>query len=323
MKTKLFRSLNSITSEAQGAVVTMGNFDGVHIGHQQLIARTVATAKALNRPSLVITFEPHPFEFFAKDTLQIPRLTRFREKFSALAKLGVDYVLLLPFNQDVARITAHNFVTEILYYALRTHHIIVGDDFHFGFKREGNIDLLQTLGKQYGFNVEALSTVSVTGERVSSTRVRQFLMQGNLAEARQLLGRSYTMEGRVAHGDKLGRKWGFPTANIFLHRKLTPVSGVFTVLLHGVANYPLPGVANVGIRPTINGTRTLLEVHLLDFDQMIYGHYVSVEFCKKLREEIRFDTVELLKQQIAQDVCDARNYFANTDERNYQRRVTK
>lgn len=310
MKTKLIRSLNNFTKQQQGCVLSIGNFDGVHIGHQQLIARVVAKAQALNRPSLVLTFEPHPFEFFAKDReVQIPRLTRFREKFLALAKCGIDNVLLLPFNQDVANINASNFITEILYYVLQVKHVIIGDDFRFGFKRQGTVDLLKKMGEQYDYTVEEHSTVVVDGERVSSTRVRDALARGDLKAASKLLGSPYFMQGRVGHGDKLGRQWGFPTANIFLHRKLTPITGIFTVLLHGISVSPLPGVANVGIRPTVNGTRTLLEVHLLDFNQMIYGRYVQIEFCEKLREEIHYPNVELLKKQIARDVIAARNYF--------------
>lgn len=308
MKTTLIRHLKDIKSEQQRCVVTIGNFDGVHIGHQKLLQAVINKAKVMQTKSLVITFEPHPFEFFAHQ-VQIPRLTRFREKFSALRNQGVDYVLLLHFNQALASKTASDFVDDFLSKQCRVQHIIVGDDFHFGYKRQGDIKLLEQKGADLGFTVSAMPSVIIEGIRVSSTEVRAALQTGNLNLAAKFLGRSYTMQGRVSHGDKLGQQWGFPTANIFLHRQLTPLKGVFTVLMHGLENEPMPGVANIGIRPTVNGTRTLLEVHLLDFNQTIYGKYVEVEFCKKLREEIHYPNVELLKQQIARDVLDARNYF--------------
>lgn len=311
MSTRLVRSLYNVTPAKQGGVMTIGNFDGVHIGHQQLLANVIAKARELRAPSLVMTFEPHPFEFFAGDNLTIPRITRMREKFCALADCGVDNVIIIPFNQKLANISASDFSTQIIGATLQPRHLVIGDDFRFGHQRQGDFALLQETGARSGFSVEATPTVLVDGERVSSTRVRQALASGDHALVKRLLGHPYTMLGRIRRGDQRGRQFGFPTANIYLHRRLTPVRGVYTVYVHGVGDHPWPGVANIGTRPTIDGTRTLLEVHLLDFDQEIYGRYVKVEFCEKLREEVRYPSVELLKEQIARDVLAARTYFLN------------
>lgn len=309
MPTRLIRSTYNIRPDSQGAVITIGNFDGVHVGHQQLVANVIRKAKELGVPSLVMTFEPHPFEFFSGDALSIPRITRMREKFFQLAESGVDNVLILPFNQSIASIPARDFVTGILANKVRPGHIIIGDDFRFGHKRQGDVAMLREMGADYGFTVEIMPTVLIDQERVSSTRVRKALAEGDHATAERLLGRPYSMLGRVRLGDQRGRQWGFPTANIFLHRKLTPVKGVYTVYVHGLGDKPLPGVANVGSRPTVDGTTTLLEVHLLDFNQEIYGRYVRVEFCEKLREEVRYPNLDLLIEQIKNDVIAARNYF--------------
>jgi len=309
MREKLIRSLCNIKPEHQGCVLTIGNFDGVHLGHQQLLESAVREARELHVPSIVMTFEPHAFEFFAHEKVTIPRLSRFREKFCALIEHDVDYVLILPFNQEFASLSASEFVTHILHDALHPRRIIVGDDFHFGRERQGTFSLLKEMGERLGFTAESLPTVMLDGERVSSTRVRKALSDGDHAMVRRLLGRSYSMLGKIRRGDQRGREFGFPTANIYLHRKLTPVRGVYTVFMHGIAEHPLPGVANVGVRPTVDGTKTLLEVHLLDFNQDIYGRYCQVEFCEKLRDEVRFPTFDLLKQQIAKDVAAAREYF--------------
>jgi riboflavin kinase/FMN adenylyltransferase len=257
-----------------------------------------------------MTFEPHPFEFFAGDNLTIPRITRLREKFCQLAASHVENVLILPFNQSLASLSANDFVAEVVGKALKPIHIVIGDDFRFGYKRQGDTSLLRDRGRQLGFSVSTMPTILIDGERVSSTRVRKALGDGDLALAKQLLGHSYSMLGRVRLGDQRGRQFGFPTANIYLHRQLTPVRGVYTVYVHGVADHPWPGVANIGTRPTIDGTRTLLEVHLLDFNQEIYGRYVEVEFCEIFRDEARYPTIDLLKEQIAKDVLAARTYFS-------------
>lgn len=307
--THLIRSLNEVPRGALGGIATLGNFDGVHLGHQALIREVVQQAKAAACASIVITFEPHPFEFFSGEALTIPRITRFREKFQALRAQGCDYVLLLKFNQALASISASDFVDRLWVRALQVKGLVIGDDFHFGQARAGNVDLLTTKGEAHGFRVKAMPTYLVGDERVSSTRVRAALQAGDLPTAATLLGRPFTLQGRVRHGAKLGREWGFPTANIYLHRRLTPVKGVFTVKVHGLGEHPLVGVANAGTRPTVDGTRTLLEVHLHDFNRDIYGHEVSVEFCTKLRDEVRFSSLDALRQQIANDVAASHDYF--------------
>ncbi len=308
MPAKLIRFLYNLSPSTRGGVLTIGNFDGVHLGHQALLEEVIKEAKKRDVSSTVITFEPHPFEFFAGDKLTIPRITRLREKYTQLAKTGIDNIVILEFNQSLADLSASDFVS-LLQQALYPCHIVIGDDFRFGKGREGDFQLLATKGKELGFSLAAMPTFELAGERVSSTRVRKALMQDDLALASQLLGRPYTMQGRVRHGDALGTQLGFPTANIHLHRRLTPVKGIFTVYMRGLSDKPLPGVANIGTRPTVGGTRTLLEVHLLDFNQNIYGRYIEVEFCQKLREEERYPSLELLKEQIARDVEAAREYF--------------
>lgn len=311
MSTRLIRSTYNITPNEQGSVLTIGNFDGVHLGHQELLKRVKERARAYHVPSLVLTFEPHPFEYFQQADLTIPRITRLREKFCTLQACGIDNVLILNFNQSLANISASDFVSNVLYNTLRPVHIVLGDDFRFGYKREGDFALLQAMGDQLGFSVEAMPTISRDGERISSTRIREALVKGDLNLVKRLLGHPYTMLGRVRRGDQRGRLFGFPTANIFLHRKLTPVKGVYTVLVHGLSDQAKPGIANIGIRPTVDGTSALLEVHLLNFNDEIYGRYVKVEFCEKVRDEIRFPNIDLLKEQIAKDVAYAHKYFKN------------
>lgn len=309
MHTKLIRSLKQVAPAEQGGILTIGNFDGVHLGHQQLLAKTVALAKARGVPSIVVTFEPHPHEFFGRGQVTIPRLTRLKEKYLAIAACGVEVLIILPFNHKLTNLSASDFVTQVLYQALRPQHIIVGDDFRFGKQRQGDFALLQSMGAELGFTVEAMPTYLLNGERVSSTRIRQALAAGDHQLVNQLLGRPYSILGKVRCGAQLGRQLGCPTANIELQRRLTPVHGIYTVMVHGIQHKPMPGVASVGIRPTVDGTKTLLEVHLLDFDGDLYGRTVQVDFCTKLREEERYANLDLLKEQIAKDVTAARNYF--------------
>lgn len=308
MATELIRGLYNFSAQNKGCVATIGNFDGVHVGHQALLAMVVEQAKARKVPSVVITFEPQPGEYFASG-IPVARLTRWREKFHALAQCEVDKVLVLPFNQRVAELTAGQFVLDVLCNGLGVRHLIVGDDFRFGRARQGDFEFLKEAGKQYQFTVENMPSVIIDSERVSSTRVRKALANADHRLVERLLGHPYFMEGRVVYGDKRGRSMGFPTANIYLHRKVAPVQGVYTVRMHGLSKQGLPGVANVGIRPTVGGTRSLLEVHLFDFDQDIYQQQVRVEFCEKLRDERRFDNFDLLKEQIWLDALQAKEYF--------------
>jgi riboflavin kinase/FMN adenylyltransferase len=254
-----------------------------------------------------VTFEPQPQEFFA--AISPPRLTRFREKVQALRRYAVDRVLCLRFNTRFALQSPQNFIDKLLVEGLGVRYLVIGDDFRFGRDRAGDFALLKQAGEEHGFEVVNMHTFILDGERVSSTRIREALAAGDLNGAEKLLGRPYRMSGRVAHGDKLGRSIGFPTANIHLHRKATPVRGVFVVELYGVAGEPLAGVANVGTRPTAEGTRTLLEVHVFDFQGDLYGAHVHVDFLHKLRDERRFESFEALKAQIIRDVEQARAYF--------------
>ncbi|EKD55386.1 MAG: hypothetical protein ACD_60C00012G0011 [uncultured bacterium] len=304
--TKLIRGFHS--SMPKGAVITIGNFDGVHRGHQALLQKVSLKARALATHSLAIIFEPQPREFFAKEN-KVARLTRFREKFFLLSKYGMDAVLVIRFNQHIAKLTAAQFVEQILVDALAAKWVIVGDDFQFGSGREGNVHFLQEAGKQAGFMTESIPSILLDQERVSSTRVRRCLAAFDHTEVQRLLGRPYTMQGRVVHGDKRGRIMGFPTANIYLHRLATPLEGIYVVRMHGIAKKALPGVASVGTRPTVGGTRCLLEVHLLNFNEDIYGRHVEIEFLEKLRDEEHFATIDLLIEQIKKDCDAARHYF--------------
>ncbi len=308
MALELIRGLYNIKPGHRGGVLTIGNFDGVHLGHQVILRYVKELAGRLRAPSLVMTFEPLPKEFFGKNPL-IPRLTRLREKYHAFAACQMDYLFLMRFTKQLAELSPDDFIAKILLQGLGVKHVVVGDDFRFGYKREGDFALLQQAGKKYGFSVENMQSYLVENQRVSSTLVREALANADHAAVQKLLGHPFSLYGRVVHGDKRGRIIGFPTANIYLHRKVTPVSGVYSVRMHGVEPTPLPGVANVGIRPTIGGTRSILEVHLFDFAQEIYGQQVQVEFCKKIRDEKRFDNLEQLKEQIWKDAEAAREYF--------------
>lgn len=310
--TQLIRGLYNISPELKGGVVTIGNFDGVHYGHKCLIEKVKERARALHTHSIVITFEPQPMEYFAHG--KVERLTRWREKFYELANTGIDFILVLRFNKKLASLTAEEFIKEVLVEGLAVEHVIVGDDFRFGYNREGDFHFLRKIGEDQGFTVESMPSVLLKGERVSSTRIRQALAEGNHDLTEILLGRAYRMMGRVVHGDKLGRQLGFPTANIYLHRVATPVRGIYIVRMHGLENHGLPGVANVGIRPTVGGTRSLLEVYIFNFDRDIYGQQVSVEFCQKIRPEEHYANLDLLKEAIAKDAAQAYDYFERRGE---------
>lgn len=306
---EIIRGLHNLRPGHQGCVATIGNFDGVHLGHQAVLGQLAEKADALGLPLMVVTFEPQPEEFFRPEKSP-PRLTRFREKVQALRRYAVDRVLPLRFDATFSRQSPDAFIQRLLVDGLGIRYLVVGDDFRFGKNREGDFTRLQVAGEEHGFEVVNMHTFMLDGERVSSTRVRAALGEGDLNEAEKLLGRIYRMSGRVAHGDKRGRTIGFPTANIYLHRKATPLRGVYVVELYGIAGEPLAGVANLGTRPTVDGMRTLLEVHLFDFDQDIYGAHVHVDFLHKLRDEHRFESFEALKAQILRDAAQARDYFS-------------
>jgi riboflavin kinase/FMN adenylyltransferase len=293
------------------SVLAIGNFDGVHLGHQALLARLEAKARALALPASVMTFEPHPRELFSPE--QAPaRLTSLREKLGLLESLGVDRTYVVHFSRKLSTLTAEEFIERVLVRGLAVKHLIVGDDFRFGRGRGGDFAMLQQAGIEHGFGVESMHTIDLNGERVSSSAVRETLAEGDLEHAARLLGRPYIISGRVVHGEKIGRGLGYPTANIQLKRKRVALMGIFAVTVSGVAERALPGAASLGVRPTIDRSgKPVLEVHVLDFDRSIYGAHVSVHFLHKLRDEVKFDSLEALKAQIARDVATARDYFAN------------
>lgn len=292
-------------------MATIGNFDGVHLGHQAVFAKLLQEGRELGVPATVITFEPQPLEYFAPAKAPA-RLTRLREKLQAIQAAGIERVLLLEFGRRLAAMEAETFVRKILVEGLGVRHLYVGDDFRFGQGRKGDVALLRAMGADNGFTVDDLPTVELAGGRISSTRIREALVAGDLETARACLGRAYRIYGRIAHGDKRGRTIGFPTANVDLHRKVSPLQGVFAVRLEGVAGEPaLPGVANIGTRPTVTGDpRYLLEVHLFDFAREIYGEHVQVEFVQRIRQEKRFDSFEQLRHQIELDSLEAREILA-------------
>ena len=305
---QLVRGLHNLQPLTRGCVATIGNFDGVHRGHQAILARLRERAIELGVPSCVVIFEPQPREFFAPQTAPA-RLTRLREKLELLAGQGVGFVLCLAFNRRLRGLSADEFVRQVLVEGLRVKHLEIGDDFRFGAGRSGDFDFLVRAGEQYAFTVEAALTVELDGERVSSTRVRQALQAGELELAGRLLGRPYALGGCVLHGQKLARQLGTPTANVQLKRRKPPLCGVFLVsVLHQGRRYQ--GVANIGQRPTVAGDGSPhLEVHLLDFAGDLYGQRLTVEFHHKLRDEQRFASLEALKTAIDADVAAARAYW--------------
>ncbi len=305
---QFIRGIHNLPKAYRGCVATIGNFDGIHLGHQAVIGQLAEEAADLCLPSLLISFEPQPMEYF-QPAKAPARLTRLREKLQALRRFSVDQVLCLSFNRALAEMPAEAFIKDILIDALKIKYLVVGDDFRFGQDRKGDFAMLQQAGVQFGFQVVNMHTFSIDGKRVSSTRIRKALEQAELGEAERLLGRAYRMSGRVAHGEKLGRELGFPTANIELHRKATPLQGIFVVEVFGLEGEPLSGVASLGTRPAVGGTKAILEVYLLDFDQDIYGRHLQVSFLHKLRDEENFDSLEALTEQIQKDVDDAQAYF--------------
>lgn len=292
-------------------VLTIGNFDGLHLGHRAMLERLAMRASELGLPAAVMTFEPHPRELFTPD--QAPaRLTSMREKLALLESCGVDRTYVCRFDRKLAALSADGFIDDILLRGLGVRHLIIGDDFRFGHGRSGDFAMLERVGAEKGFTCEAMHTVEVDGERVSSSAVRAALADGDLEHAARLLGRPYVIAGRVVHGGKIGRQLGFPTANIQLKRKRLPLTGVFAVTVSGLDKRQLPGAASLGVRPTLGaGLKPVLEVHLFDFAREIYGAHVTVHFLHKLRDEARYETLELLTAQIARDVDNTKNYFSN------------
>jgi riboflavin kinase/FMN adenylyltransferase len=309
---QVIRGLHNLKAQDRGCVATIGNFDGVHLGHQSVFRHLLQKGRDLGLPATVVTFEPQPREFFQPDTAPA-RLTRLREKLQAMQDVGIEQVVVLEFNKRLAGMSARQFVDELLVEGLKVRFLSVGDDFRFGQGRQGDFDLLKQMGLQHGYAVENMNTYMLDADRVSSTRIRELLTRGELTTAAQCLGRPYRICGRVSHGDKRGRTIGFPTLNVNLHRIVSPLRGVFAVRVLGLAETALPGVANIGNRPTVDGgTRYLLEVHLFDFARSVYGEHVQVEFVRKLRDEKRFDSFDALRLQILEDAASARRVLGLT-----------
>ncbi|MDQ9169802.1 bifunctional riboflavin kinase/FAD synthetase [Oxalobacteraceae bacterium R-40] len=311
---KVFRGLPNAESRAACAL-SIGNFDGVHCGHQALLARMQQAAAELRLPTAVMTFEPHPREFFAQHSngaFTAPaRIANLRDKLQSLSNAGVDRVIVEHFNASFAALTPDEFVSKILVQGLSVKWLIVGEDFRFGAKRAGDIELLKDAGKQHGFHVEALPNVLNDGTRVSSSAIRLALAQGDFDHAKALLGHSYTISGHVIHGKKLGNKLGFPTLNLRIAHKHPALTGIFVVQVHGLDDRPLPGVASLGVRPTVDDSgRILLETHVFDYAQNAYGKLIRVEFLKKLRDEEKYVDLPTLTAAIAKDSDQARAYFA-------------
>ena len=309
----MFSLLNLNPALARGPLpcaVTIGNFDGVHRGHQAMFARLKAAAAERGLPTAVMTFEPHPREVFMPE--QAPaRLTSLREKMELFKSHAIDRMVLARFSQRFASLSAEEFIEHILILGVQARWILIGDDFRFGAKRAGDFALLRQSGEARGFEVESQSSVLLDGVRISSTAVREALAAGDLARAAEFLGRPYSISGRVVHGDKLGHELGYPTANVQMKHNKPPLSGIFAVELYGIDGCRLPGVASLGVRPTVkqNGAATL-EVHVFDFHERIYGAHVRVDFLHKLRDEEKFPDLPALVAQIARDVADAKDFFS-------------
>jgi riboflavin kinase/FMN adenylyltransferase len=304
---RVFRGIPA--SADRPLALTIGNFDGLHLGHQAMLGHLVDAARARGLLPAVMTFEPQPQEFFAPD--QAPaRLTSLREKLELLRQRSVERVYVGRFNYRFAQLSAEEFIERILVGGLGVKWLLVGDDFRFGARRSGDFALLKSVGPRLGFDVEAMRSVIAHGERVSSTAIRARLQAGDLAGAESLLGRAYTITGRVVRGDSLGAKLGFPTANVQLRRLRAPLAGIFVVEVDGLGPGALPGVASLGVRPTVKprGEPTL-EVHLFDFLQSIYGRRVTVRFLARLRDEEKYGTLDELTAQIGRDVAQAKEYF--------------
>ena len=310
---KVFRGLPNAASRAPCALA-IGNFDGVHLGHQALLAQLRAAATSMGVDAAVMTFEPHPREFFALragDITRAPaRIANLRDKLQSLADAGIDRVIVEHFNAPFAALTPEAFVEQVLVAGLQVKWLLIGEDFCYGAKRAGNIATLTAAGRVHGFRVVTLPTVALGTERISSSAVRAALAAGDFGRTGQLLGHSYCISGHVIHGRKLGRTLGFPTLNLRLPHRRPALSGIFVVQVHGLTAHPLPGVASLGVRPTVDDSgRVLLETHVFDFARQCYGELVQVEFLAKLRDEAKYVDLPTLTAAIAADARAARSYF--------------
>ena len=301
---ELIRGLHNIRERHKGCVLTIGKFDGVHLGHQAVLKRLIDKASELGLPATVMVFEPQPEEVFAPQAAPA-RLSRLRDKYSHLKAIGVDRLLCIKFDKKFASNSAEHFVEDLLVDKLGTEFLVVGDDFRFGKGRAGDFSMLESEGRKCGFTVVSTQSFRLKDCRISSTAIREALQKNDFAYAEQMLGRPFDISGKVVHGDKKGRTIGFPTANVLLKRCTAPVSGVFAVKVK-IENVLYKGVANIGNRPTVDGQRSQLEVHIFDFAQELYGRFISVQLVGKLRDEIKFDSFEQLHQQIITDADQAK-----------------
>ncbi len=306
---KIFRGI-ARSGDRVPVALAIGNFDGVHRGHQALLAQLAAAARRHGLRPAVMTFEPHPRELFTPDCAPA-RVANIRDKIEALAANGVERVFIQHFSRRFASLAPEQFIGEVLVAGLDTRCLLVGDDFRFGARRAGDVDLLRSRAGHYGYVVEQLATVQERGVRVSSSEVREALAAGNLAHAAALLGRPYAISGRVLHGRKLGREIGFPTLNLRLAHKRPAARGIYAVKVHGLGERARPGVASIGLRPTVEDSdRWLLEVHLFDFAQDVYGRLIRVELVHKLRDETKYESLHALSAAIRGDAAAARALLA-------------
>jgi riboflavin kinase / FMN adenylyltransferase len=312
---RLFRDVDGGPLCPHGSVVCIGAFDGLHLGHRALVRHAVARARALGVPAVVVTFEPLPREFFAKDNPP-PRLTLARAKVEGLLDLGADHVGLLRFDAKLSAMSAEDFARTLLAGRLGAKEVWIGPEFRFGHRRGGDLALLQAMGGELGFSAGEIEPVHVQGERVSSTRIREALKAGDFATVERLLGRPYAIGGRVVRGKQLGRTLGFPTANLRFP-KTPALSGIYATWVHGVGDRPWPSVSSFGTRPTVDGVEPLLEAHLFDFAGDLYGRHLDVEFVAKLRDELKFPDLPSLTEQMHRDAAEARALLSE-----HQRRAT-
>ncbi len=301
---RLIRGLQALTNNDLGCVASIGNFDGLHLGHRKIINQLKEKSTALNLPLTIISFEPLPSEYFMPEPPA--RIYPQRDKIRLLQSLGVDNFLCLKFDATFAQQSPEDFVNNILLEKLGVKYFVVGDDFRFGHKRKGDFQLLKNIGDEKGMQVVDTPTCDHDNKRISSTRIRNLLEAGNIKSANELLGAHYQLSGRVRHGDKRGRTIGFPTLNMKVLERIAPARGVYAVRVIGLSDQPLNGVANLGARPTVNGTENRLETHLFDFEGDVYGKYVCVELVEFLRAEQKFDDFSVLKLQILNDAERAR-----------------
>lgn len=306
---EIIRGYSNLQVRHRPCVATMGAFDGVHLGHRQVLKALISLAKEKGLPSVVVMFEPLPREFFALENSP-PRLLSFRENYALLADIGVDYIFRIVFDAQLSAMSAQYFIQKTFIDGLQVKGMIVGDDLRFGHNREGDVGALRAAGERYGFSVADTETLLSEEKRISSSRIREALLANDFVLAEKLLGRPYSISGRVVKGQQLGRQLGAATANVLLHRRRAPMAGVYTAEVMLCDGSTFPGVANVGTRPTVaQDLKAILEVHLLDFDRDIYGQFLQVRFFTKIRDEHKFSDLESLRQQIQRDLDTGREYF--------------